>query len=171
MNKIFNEKLIEKCTVKFLPNRVLFAMGDTDEVECASLWISKLEKQIAALKKENDYFRSRGFFNPYKDEVEKLKSVIERGDEIKNNWENKCYQEAAHYNWLDDKNEKLEQEVAELKKYKAAYEVLSEANEKINYENLDDKTHVRYIEALKKWQAKVIKIKSEATAKVKEILK
>lgn len=48
-DKVFSDKLIEKCTVNFLPNKVLFAMGDSDEVKCASIWIKELEKEIERL--------------------------------------------------------------------------------------------------------------------------
>ena len=43
------------------------------------------------------------------EEIERLKAIIERGNEIRNNWENNEYQEAAHYNWLDDENHRIEQ--------------------------------------------------------------
>lgn len=42
------------------------------------------------------------------EKVNELENIIERGDEIANNWENNCYQEAVHYNWLDDQNTKLQ---------------------------------------------------------------
>lgn len=47
-------------------------------------------------------------------ENDRLTSIIERGNEIRNNRENNEYQEASHYNWLDDQNEKLEKRVQEL---------------------------------------------------------
>ena len=55
----------------------------------------RYEKEITALKAE----------------IDNLKAVINRGDEIKNNWENNEYQEAAHYTKLDDDNEKLQSQL------------------------------------------------------------
>jgi hypothetical protein len=43
-------------------------------------------------------------------EIERLNKIIERGEGIRNNWESNEYQEATHYNWLDDKNHELEHE-------------------------------------------------------------
>lgn len=48
-------------------------------------------------------------------EIEHLTNIIERGNEIRNNWENGEYQEAAHYNWLDDQINRLEAENKALK--------------------------------------------------------
>lgn len=42
-------------------------------------------------------------------EIERLKAIIERGSEIRNNWENNEYQEASYYTWLDDENRRIEQ--------------------------------------------------------------
>lgn len=54
---IYNKKLIEACAVDFLPNKVLFAMGDSEDIKCASLWIKELQAKIQEL--ENELKRER----------------------------------------------------------------------------------------------------------------
>lgn len=49
-DKLFSDKLIERCTTIPLPNKVLFALGDSEEVRCASAWIKNLESEIKSLK-------------------------------------------------------------------------------------------------------------------------
>lgn len=58
------------------------------------------DEAIMSLIEQRDYLNNR---------VNDLESIIERGDEIRNNWENNEYQEAVHYNWLDDQNVKLQE--------------------------------------------------------------
>lgn len=48
---IYSEKYIDHCISDLLPNQVLFAMGDKDSVECASIWIKQQDKRIAELEK------------------------------------------------------------------------------------------------------------------------
>lgn len=77
---------------------------------------------MGVVNKINEYLTCGGLFNPElmehekvkdlilecKDEITRLNTIVERGDDIANNWENNCYQEAVHYNWLDDQNTKLQ---------------------------------------------------------------
>lgn len=67
---------------------------------------------------------------PREKRIRELESIIERGDEIKNNWENNCYQEAARYNWLDDQTHEKDQLIFNLEvRLKEAEEVLSKVND------------------------------------------
>lgn len=58
----------------------------------------------------------------------------------------------------------------ELDKYKQAYEKLKVAMEKIENRHFDDKTHIRFIEDLKKWKSFVLNIKSQALKECEEIM-
>lgn len=49
-DRVYSDKMIEQCISKLLPNQVLFAMGDSDKVDCASLWIERQDKEITQLK-------------------------------------------------------------------------------------------------------------------------
>jgi len=62
---------------------------------------------------ENEDLRER--IEQLKTENDKLNLIIIRGDNIRNNYESNEYQEAVHYNWLDDHNNKLEVENEDLK--------------------------------------------------------
>lgn len=55
--RVFSDKMIKQCISTLLPNQVLFAMGDSDRVECASIWINKLKQENENLKKENKELR------------------------------------------------------------------------------------------------------------------
>ena len=67
-------------------------------------------------------------------EIERLKAIIERGNEIRNNWENNEYQEAAHYNWLDDENHRIEQHGLNLElQLKERDELIKEAIPYVEY--------------------------------------
>lgn len=54
-------------------------------------------------------FSKKYFGEKLEQENKDLRLVIERGDAIKDEWDNKHYQEAVHYNYLDDKNHELQQ--------------------------------------------------------------
>lgn len=73
----------------------------------------------------NGYYVAR---KKAQEEIEALKAVINRGDEIKNNWENNEYQEAAHYTKLDDDNEKLQSQLEAANK---VIEVLENGHKEI----------------------------------------
>lgn len=51
-DKLYSEKQIEQTVSKLLPNDVLFALGDKDKVECASIWITRLQQQNQELREE-----------------------------------------------------------------------------------------------------------------------
>lgn len=51
-DKVFSKKLVENAVSKLLPNDVLFALGDKDKVECASVWIRNLQKENQDLRAE-----------------------------------------------------------------------------------------------------------------------
>jgi len=51
-DRVYSDKIIEQCVSNLLPNKVLFALGDSDEVECASLWIKKLQAENKELEKK-----------------------------------------------------------------------------------------------------------------------
>lgn len=71
--------------------------------------------EIDELKSKIDELTSYRLYQEQKEEITRLKEIIERGEEIKNNWENNCYQEAVHYNWLDDQNAKLRDALGKAK--------------------------------------------------------
>lgn len=50
MSEVFNSQLIKNTIADFLPNEVLFALGEYSRVECASLWIKKLQTENESLK-------------------------------------------------------------------------------------------------------------------------
>ena len=82
----------------------------------------RYEKEITALKAE----------------IDNLKAVINRGDEIKNNWENNEYQEAAHYTKLDDDNEKLQSQLEAANKIIGVLEDMNKFTlETLNEENIN----------------------------------
>lgn len=47
---VYNKLAIEKCISDILPNKVMFALGDSFEVRCASIWIKKLEEENKKLE-------------------------------------------------------------------------------------------------------------------------
>lgn len=48
--KVFSDKMIDKCVTNLLPNKVIFALGDKYEVECASIWITRLQEENEKLR-------------------------------------------------------------------------------------------------------------------------
>lgn len=55
--------------------------------------------------------------------------IIERGDEIKNNWENNCYQEAVHYNWLDDQLKQRDEWIVQARVFLSGLTHFDDINE------------------------------------------
>ena len=54
MSKVFNDKLIKDCVSKILPKQVIFAIGESENVKCASIWIKELEAKNKQLKEETE---------------------------------------------------------------------------------------------------------------------
>ena len=84
-DKILSDKLIESRVADFLPNKVLFALGDYDEVRCASIWIKQLEQENIQLKQQLqvacDLLEMANIMNdPQVNEfLEQIKTIKQRG--------------------------------------------------------------------------------------------
>lgn len=57
-NKLFSDSILDTAVCDFLPKEVMFSMGERGRVECASLWINRLQKDVETLKAERDRFKA-----------------------------------------------------------------------------------------------------------------
>lgn len=48
---VYSIDKIKKCVTTLLPNKVLFALGDKEEVMCASMWINQLQQRLDEAEK------------------------------------------------------------------------------------------------------------------------
>ena len=52
----FDINQIKRCVTTLLPNEVIFALGNSEEVKCASVWIKHLQDRLSEAEKLTKQF-------------------------------------------------------------------------------------------------------------------